>query len=151
MGLMHVSRRVDYGLRAVIYLSSQDSGKSCCLAEIAEQQKIPRKFLEKIIQDLTRGGLVKSKRGPDGGYALARAPGEISFQDVIETLDGPIAVNVCMDGHSRCDHLPRCTMRGVWDEVQRRIMEVLTRTTLSDLARPSCQTRLPSSSLSSAA
>jgi len=151
MGLMQVSRRVDYGLRAVIYLSNQDSGKSCCLAEIAEQQKIPRKFLEKIIQDLTRGGLVKSKRGPDGGYALARAPGEISLQDVIEALDGPIAVNVCMDEHSRCDHLPRCTMRGVWDEVQRRTMEVLTRTTLADLARPSCQTRLAPSSLSSAA
>lgn len=151
MGLMQVSRRVDYGLRAVIYLSNQDSGKSCCLAEVARQQGIPRKFLEKIVQGLIRGGLVKSKRGPDGGYSLARAPSEISFQDVIEALDGPIAVNVCMDEESRCDHLPRCTMMGVWNEVQHRIMEVLTRTTLADLQRTSCQTRLPSSSLSSAA
>lgn len=151
MGLMQVSRRVDYGLRAVIYLSHQDSSRSCCLAEIAERQGIPRKFLEKIVQDLIRAGLVRSKRGADGGYALARSAGEITFQGVIEALEGPIAVNLCLEDHSRCDHLPRCTMLGVWNEVQRRIVDVFARTTLADLKRAPCETlRLPSS-LSSAA
>lgn len=151
MGVMQISRRVDYGLRAVIYLSNQDPQRSCCLAEIAGQQGIPRKFLEKIIQDLIRSGLVRSKRGPDGGYALARSPSEVTFQEVIEALEGPIAVNVCLDDHSGCDHLPRCTMLGVWHEVQRKVLDVFTRTTLADLKRTPCQTSLSSSSLSSAA
>ncbi len=151
MGVMQISRRVDYGLRAVIYLSNQDSEKSCSAAEIAARQRVPRKFLEKIIQDLIHSGLVKSKRGPDGGYSLARSPHEISFQDVIEALEGPIAVNVCMDQRLSCDHLPRCTMLGVWNEVQRKIVDVFAHTTLADLKLAPCQALLNSSSLSSAA
>jgi len=151
MGVMQVPRRVDYGLRAAIYLSQQDPERSCTLAEIARHQGVPRKFLEKIIQALIRGGLVKSKRGADGGYALARSPAEISFQDIIEALEGPIAVNVCMDEHLSCAHLPRCTMLGVWDEIQRKVVEVFARTTLADLQRAPCQALTGSSSLSSAA
>lgn len=151
MGVMQIPRRVDYGLRAAIYLSQQDPERSCSLAEIARHQGVPRKFLEKIIQGLIRGGLVKSKRGADGGYALARSPGEISFQDVIEALEGPIAVNVCMDEHLSCDQLPRCTMLGVWDEIQRKVVDVFARTTLADLQRAPCRALTGSSSLSSAA
>lgn len=151
MGVMQIPRRVDYGLRAAIYLSTQDPDRSCSVAEIAGRQGVPRKFLEKIIQDLIHSGLIKSKRGPDGGYTLARAPGEISFQDIIEALEGPIAVNVCMDEHLSCDYLPRCTMLGVWSEIQRKVVDVFARTTLADLQRTPCQALTASSSLSSAA
>ena len=151
MGLMQIPRRVDYGLRAMIYLSGQDPEKCCSIAEIARQQGVPRKFLEKIIQDLIRGGLIKSKRGSCGGYALARAPESISFSDVIEAIDGPIAVNVCMDERLGCDQMPRCTMVGVWSEVQRKVNEVLSGTTLAGLARSPCREFNGSSSLSSAA
>ena len=151
MGLMQIPRRVDYGLRAVIYLSGQDRDKCCSIAEIAQQQGIPRKFLEKIIQDLVRGGLIKSKRGSCGGYALARAPEEISFSDVIEAIDGPIAVNTCLDDHLGCDQVPRCTMIGVWSEVQQKINAVLCKTTIAGLRRSPCRDFIGSSSLSSAA
>ena len=77
MSLMQIPRRVDYGLRAVIYLSVQDPERCCSITEIATQQGVPKKFLEKIIQDLIRGGLIKSKRGASGGYTLARSPEEI--------------------------------------------------------------------------
>lgn len=151
MGLMQVSRRVDYGLRAVIYLSDQDPEKCCSIAEIARHQGVPRKFLEKIIQDLIRGGLIKSKRGSLGGYALARSADSISFYDVIEAIDGPISVNACLDHEIGCDQLPRCTMFGVWSEVQRSITEVLSRTTIASLRQPACKELISSSSLSSAA
>jgi len=151
MGLMQIPRRVDYGLRAVIYLSGQDPERCCSIAEIAQQQGVPRKFLEKIIQDLLRSGLIKSKRGPYGGYALARSPREISFYDVIEAIEGPIAVNLCLDEHASCDQLPRCTMVGVWNEIQHKVTEVFARTTLADLERAPCRDLLGSSSLSSAA
>ncbi|HEV8342601.1 MAG TPA: Rrf2 family transcriptional regulator [Candidatus Binatia bacterium] len=151
MGVMQIPRRVDYGLRAMIYLATQNPERSCSVSEIASQQNVPRKFLEKIIRDLIRCGLVKSKRGPDGGYTLTRSPREISFRDVIEALEGPIAVNVCMDQQLSCSHLPRCAMFGVWNEVQRRIIEVFANTTLADLQQVPGQARLNSSSLSSAA
>jgi Rrf2 family protein len=87
---MQIPRRLDYGLRAVIYLSVR--GKKCCsITEIAKQQEVPKKFLEKIIQDLMRGGLIKSMQGASGGYTLARSPEQISFYDVIEAIEGGTA------------------------------------------------------------
>lgn len=151
MAFLQIPRKVDYGLRAVIYLSNQDLGRYCSIAEIAQRQLIPQKFLEKILQDLIRGGLVKSKRGPEGGYVLAKPPREISFQDVVEALDGPIAVNVCLDQSSNCGHLPRCTMTGVWSEIQRKVTEVFTQTNLADLQPAPQHTAARPSSLSSAA
>lgn len=151
MGLMQIPRRVDYGLRAVIYLSGQDPNKCCSIAEIASQQGVPRKFLEKIIQDLIRAGLIKSKRGSCGGYTLARSPDEISFYDVIEAIEGPVAVNACMDPETGCNQLPRCTMLGVWNELQQMVVNVFTRTTIGALRHRPCKDSLGSSSLSSAA
>ena len=151
MGLMQISRRVDYGLRAVIYLGDQQQGKCSPLTEIAKHQGVPKKFLEKIIQDLVRGGLIRSKRGSAGGYMLARSAEAISFCDVIEAIEGPISVNACLDHALGCDQIPRCTMIGVWSEVQRSVTEVLSRTTIAALRQPACQDLLGSSSLSSAA
>ena len=84
---MRIPQRVECGLRAVIYLSVQDPRKSCSITEIAKQHGVPKKFLEKIIQDLIRYGLVKSKRGACRGYTLARSPEQISFYDVIEAIE----------------------------------------------------------------
>jgi Rrf2 family protein len=151
MGLMQIPRRVDYGLRAVIYLSDQQPGTCSSIAEIAKHQGVPKKFLEKIIQDLVRRGLIKSKRGSTGGYMLARAAETISFCDVIEAIEGPIAVNACMDHALGCDQIPRCRMLGVWNEVQRSVTEVLSRTTIAALRQPACRDLVNSSSLSSAA
>ena len=98
-----------------------------------------------------RRGLIKSKRGSCGGYTLARSPDQISFYDVIEALEGPIAVNACMDDELSCDQLPRCAMVGVWSEIQQKVMEVFTRTTLAHLSRTPCREVLNAASLSSAA
>jgi Rrf2 family protein len=151
MGLMQISRKADYALRAAIYLSLQSPEKTCSAGEIAAQQRVPQKFLEKIIRDLIRCGLVKSKRGWNGGYALARPPREISFRHVIEAVEGPIAVNLCMEPDQCCEHLRHCTMFGVWNEVQNRVLDVFTRTTLADLKTTPCPMSVTSSALSSAA
>ena len=149
MGLMQIPRRVDYGLRAVIYLSSQDPERCCSISEIAQHQGVPKKFLEKIIQALVRDGLIKSKRGSCGGYTLARSADAISIYDVVAAIEGPIAVNLCMESHSSCEQLPHCSMVNVWSEVQRKVTEVFARTTLADL-RPR-KAVIDSSALSSAA
>ncbi len=130
MSVMQISRRVDYALRAAIFLS-QDAPAT--LAEIAENQAVPKKFLEKIVQDLTRAGLLKSKRGPDGGYTLSRDASEISFKDIIEAVDGPIVLNSCLAETHDCALTPSCGMLPVWQEGQRRVVGLFESTSLADL------------------
>ncbi len=142
MGFMRIPRKVDYAIRAAIYLAAQHPEKKCSTGEIAENQGIPRKFLEKIIQNLTRSGLLKSKRGSDGGYSLARPTHEISLRDIIEAVEGPISLNVLMD--------EQCNRLGVWSEVQRKLVDSFASTTLADAKLTNPQP-LSSASLSSAA
>lgn len=133
MSMMQVSRKVDYALRAVIYLSLQKDGRSVPVSEIASHRRIPRKFLEKIIKDLIRADLVHSQRGAHGGYTLARPADRVSFRDVIEAVEGPISINVCVTERRDCSVLSSCNMQRIWQEGQRRIVEFFSDTTLADL------------------
>lgn len=133
MSVMQVSRKVDYALRAVIYLSLQRDGRPVPVKEIASQRRIPRKFLEKIIQDLIRAELVRSHRGAHGGYTLVRTPDEVSFRDVIEAVEGPISLNVCVTERHDCSVLASCNMQRIWQEGQRRMLEYFADTTIADL------------------
>ena len=140
MALMQVSRKVDYALRAAIHLARQDSGSPISLGEISSREGIPKKFLEKIIQDLIHAGLVQSRRGAHGGYLMARPREEISFKDVMEAVEGPIRLNVCVGGPEMCSVSSTCGMQHVWAEGQRRLIDYFATIKLSDLpehpARP---------------
>ena len=134
MALMQVSRRVDYALRAAINLARQTPGRASSVGEISLQEAIPKKFLEKIIQDLIHAGIVVSRRGAHGGYTLARDPGDISFRDVMEAVEGPIALNVCVGDRTLCSVSVTCGMQHVWAEGQRRLIDLFAATRLSALA-----------------
>ena len=115
MPAMQVSRKVDYALRAMIYLSFQEGEQPCAAGQIAADEGIPKKFLEKIIQDLIHHGLVRSTRGAQGGYTLAKDAATVTFKDVIEAIEGPMTLNVCVgESGERSDNLcalyPRCAM-----------------------------------------
>jgi len=133
MSMMQVSRKVDYALRAIIYLSIQKEGRPVPVKEIAARRRIPTKFLEKIIQDLIRSGLVRSHRGAHGGYTLARPAAQVSFRDVIEAIEGPISINLCVTEQRDCSVLASCNMQRIWQEGQRRMLEYFGDTTLADL------------------
>ncbi len=133
MSVMQVSRKVDYALRAVIYLSQQGANGPVSAREIASRRRIPIKFLEKIIQDLMHKGIVHSHRGAHGGYTLAREPRQVSFRDVIEAVEGPINLNVCVSEQRDCSVLASCNMQRVWQEGQRRVLQLFSDTTLADL------------------
>lgn len=135
MPTMQVSRKVDYALRAVIYLSEQDTTRPLPAKEIATRRRIPIKFLEKIIRDLMHHGIVRSHRGAHGGYTLNRPAGQITFREVIEAIEGPISLNVCVAGQKDCSVLATCNMQRVWQEGQRRVVEYFSETTLADLAK----------------
>ncbi len=130
---MQISRRVDYALRAAIYLANQAPGVAVSVTEISDKADIPRKFLEKIIQDMIHAGLVISRRGSHGGYLLNRSPREISFQDVMESVEGPISLNICVPHSNLCGVSARCGMLHVFAEGQRRLIDLFATTKLADL------------------
>lgn len=134
--MLQISRKVDYALRAVIYLSLEKNGHPVPVSEIAARRRIPRKFLEKIIKDLIRAGLVTPHRGAHGGYTLTRRADQVSFRDVIEAVEGPIALNVCVTEQRDCSVLASCSMQSVWLEGQRRMLDFFSAKTLADLSVP---------------
>lgn len=133
MSLMQIPRKIEYALRAMIHLADNPQGVARG-TEIAEEEHIPKYYLEKVIRDLMRRGLVRARRGPGGGYQLARPADTISFRDVIEAVEGPITLNLCVDGGTSCGLQPTCRMFRVWEEGQRVLLEVFSRTMLSEVA-----------------
>ena len=134
--VLRISRKIDYGLRAMIYLASVASGVVVPFREIARMMDVPEDFLAKILKTLVDQGMVRSTRGPHGGYALARPAAEISFLAVIEAVEGPIAINVCLDGEDPCSKASACTMVNVWRQGQEKMLEVYRQSKLADLALP---------------
>ncbi len=139
--VLTVSRKIDYALRAMIYLASVDPTVLTPFREIARQMGLPEDFLAKILKTLADGGLVRSARGQGGGYQLAKEPREISFLDVIEAVEGPVKLNVCVDeddpsAHDGCKVAAGCTMTAVWKAGQERMLDVYRSTTLAELAPP---------------
>lgn len=133
MSLMQIPRKIEYALRAMIYMADRPGGIARG-TEIASHEHIPKYYLEKVIRDLMRRGLVHARRGPGGGYQLARPPEAISFRDIIEAVEGPITLNVCTDGSSSCALQPSCRMYRVWEKGQRVLLEVFSETTLAEIA-----------------
>ncbi|MCL6478898.1 MAG: Rrf2 family transcriptional regulator [Peptococcaceae bacterium] len=99
---MRLNQATDYAFRAVLYLSRLPRGQVAEAKLIAGEERIPTRFLLKILRLLTHAGIVESYRGISGGYALARPPAEITMLDVIEAIEGPIKINRCMISPEEC-------------------------------------------------
>jgi len=126
----------------MIYLADRPAGVARG-SEIARHEQIPKYYLEKVIRDLMRRGLVQARRGPGGGYQLARSAAQITFRDIIEAVEGPITLNICTDGSSSCALQPTCRMYRVWEKGQRVLLEVFSDTSLSEVA----SSKVPDNSL----
>lgn len=131
---LQISRKIEYGLRAMLYLASQPDGAIVPFRDIGERMNIPQDFLAKILKKLVKGGLASSVRGAHGGYGLSRSASQISFLDVIEAVEGPVKVNLCSDHDSACSFAFGCSMSSVWRMGQERMLEVLRHARLDKLA-----------------
>ena len=134
-----ISQKTRYALRALLYLVEKGGGAPVQLAKIAETQQVPRKYLELIMLDLKKAGIVTSIRGPSGGYRLAQPPEDISFGDVLRVTDGPIALVPCASVHfySTCDDChdeATCAIRKVLAMVRESSVGILEGTSLADAA-----------------
>ena len=130
---MKLSSKGRYGVRAMFDLAFHGEGGAAQIKDIAERQGIPPRFLEQIFQDLRRAGLVSSKRGPRGGYQLARAGREISVGDVVRALEGPITVYADEEPGEAGDTASISVTEGAFRDISTRIEKCFDDVTLEDL------------------
>jgi Rrf2 family protein len=132
---MRVSAKADYAIRATVELAANEGKGQLRADRIAEAQEIPIKFLESILLELKHSGIVRSQRGADGGYALARPGSDISLADVIRAVDGPLA-NVRGDRPENVMYKGSATkLSDVWIAVRAKLRSVLESTSVADVAQ----------------
>lgn len=132
-----LSQKAKYALKAMIALATEKEGNLLQAGDIAERQNVPRKFLELILLDLRKHGLVRSQRGKLGGYALAKPADAITFGQIIRIMDGPLAPIPCasLTGYRRCADCrdeKACAVRRTMREVRDAAAAILDGTTIAD-------------------
>jgi Rrf2 family iron-sulfur cluster assembly transcriptional regulator len=137
---MMITREADYAVRAVVDLALL--GRSTA-QDLAERQGIPPVLVFRVLRHLRRAGLVRSFRGRQGGVSLSRAPEEISLKDVLEAVEGPIALNLCLTDPPGCERTGTCSVHPVWVAIQARFLSDLSSVTVADLARGRGEAALP--------
>jgi len=145
--MTNLSRKARYALRALYALAADDARGPVLIADLAERENIPRKFLETILLELKNAGILKSKKGKGGGYALARTAEQITMGQVIRVIDGPLAPIPCASerAYVRCEECTdesTCGTRQVMKKVRDAIAAILDSTTLSDVLAQMSRARL---------
>jgi Rrf2 family protein len=135
--MLRLTKKADYGLMALKYLAEQTGSGEASVAksakDIAEAYHIPPPLLAKIMQTLTRAGLLVSHAGTNGGYALARSAKNISAFEVIRAIDGPLFITSCITIHGTCDLAGHCTIKEPLRKVNDSIKDLLSAIRISDL------------------
>jgi Rrf2 family protein len=144
-----LSQRCKYALRALLLLAEQPKGTVMQIGEIAQRQNVPRKFLEAILLDLRRHGILFALRGRGGGYGFIKDPAQVTFGQVVRIMDGPLAPMPCasITGYRRCedcDDERSCAIRRVMRRVRDVTATVLDQTTIADAVGGELEERLRS-------
>ena len=145
-----LTRKSKYGLKAMLLLAGEPDRRPVLIADLAERQQLPKKFLEAILLELKRHGLLGSKKGKGGGYFLGRDPSEITLGQVIRILDGPLALIPCVSQTAymkcaECVDEQTCGVRLAMKEVRDATARILDHTTLAAVNRRSARKRRRSS------
>ena len=133
-----ISNKCKYAIKALTYIARNDDGtKAVMTSDIAQEQDIPRKFLEIILRDLRNNRILESKRGKNGGFRLLRPAKDISLTEIMRIIDGPIAMLPCvsLNYYRSCDDCDEkeCEVKGVFEQVRDRTLEVLNGKTIKSL------------------
>ena len=133
--MLRISTKGRYGVRFMLELALQYGNGPVYLKQIAENQDISDNYLSQLIIPLKSAGLIIASRGAHGGYILAREPGAINLREIVEALEGPIAVVECVTAPIICKKSESCAARDVWSSASAKFAEYLQSTTLADLAK----------------
>ena len=131
---MQLTRASEYAILGLLALARRPLGAVAMVDVLANEEGIPTSFLGKIFQNLAKVGIVKSARGSGGGFTLVRSAEEISVLEIIEAVEGPIALQRCLEPSSDCTHMGGCALCGLFSEAQDRVKEVFSTTNLAQLS-----------------
>ncbi len=131
---MQLTRAADYAVRVMIFLAALPPRGRASLPSIAESTGAPDSFLSKVLQALTRVQLIASRRGPTGGFEITPLGRRASMRDVVEAIDGPINLNVCLSERRSCLRKFWCPAHPVWAKAQEALLGVLSTAFIADLA-----------------
>lgn len=132
---MQLTRAADYAVRVMIHLAGLPSGTRASRADLAEAAECPEQFLSKVLQNLTRAGLVISHRGNTGGFELPESHNRTTMLEIVEAIEGPLRLNVCLTSDAACPRQSSCPAHCVWAEAQEAMAAVLRKASIGDLAR----------------
>jgi Rrf2 family protein len=131
---MQITKAGEYGVLGLIALSRRPFGDVVMIDVLCEEESVPKSFLGKIFQNLSKSGLVGSTRGSGGGFYLARPASDITVLEILESIEGPIALQRCLEIDVGCEHSRGCALCGLFAEAQERMKEVFAGTSLATLA-----------------
>lgn len=138
--MFHLTRKGDYAVRGMVFLASRPRGSVSQVRDVASSVDVPPALLAKIFQDLCKLGFVRSYRGTGGGFELARPASGISLLEIIEAVDGPVAMNRCIVERGSCGREEFCGVHPVWIKMQQKMKTELARVSLRQLAKKTyCQ------------
>ena len=132
---MQLTRAADYAVRVMIHLAGLPPGTRASRGELARAAECPEQFLSKVLQSLTRAGLVISHRGNTGGFELPGAHRETSILNVVQAIEGPVRLNLCLTSDHACSRQESCPAHGVWAEAQEAMLGVLQNVSIGRLAK----------------
>ena len=132
---MKLSTKGRYGIRLMLDLAAHYGERPVLLREISRREDISEKYLWHLITPLKSAGLIHATRGAHGGYALAKAPSEITVKDVFEVVEGPICLVDCMENPATCKRSDFCIARDLWGDASKALAESLEKTTLASLVK----------------
>jgi Rrf2 family protein len=131
---MQLTRAADYAVRVMIHMAGLPPGTRASRSELAEAVECPEQFLSKVLQSLTRGGLMVSHRGNTGGFELPGAHRDATLLEVVEAMEGRIRLNVCLTSEHCCTRQAWCPAHDVWAEAQASLVAVLQKAKIGKLA-----------------
>ncbi|MBK7897049.1 MAG: Rrf2 family transcriptional regulator [Candidatus Promineifilaceae bacterium] len=131
--MFQISRRVDYAVRIMIELGMQPEGAYLSARRVSSRTAVPKAFLHKITADLVRAGLILTQTGPSGGLALQKPSNQINLLDVVEAIEGPVCLNICLTRPQECNRDRFCPGHEVWGRLQMMVVAELRNSVLADL------------------
>ena len=131
--MLRIPKLTDYGIVLLVELAGGEGNGSQNARSMAEATSLPLPVVSKILKSLAQAGLLNSQRGAKGGYALSRRPEEINVAEIIDALEGPIALMECAAGPGHCDQESSCSVRDPWQRINQAILETLRHVTLREL------------------
>jgi Rrf2 family protein len=141
---MQLTRAADYGIRVMIHMATLPAHERALLPALARATSAPQSFLSKVLQALCRAGFIVSRRGQAGGFEILPAGRKASVRSVIEAIEGPISLNLCLVSGASCKRKSFCPAHPVWASAQEAMMGVLNAATIADLALQPATTQLRS-------